>query len=133
MESKRQAKFARVIQKELGEIFQRDAAAMLPGILITITKVRVTSDLSLARTYISFFNSPESNTSLNTIRAQSREIRYKLGTRIKDQVRAIPALEFYVDDTNEYSERIDKIFDQINLNNPNPAPASGSGDEMDEK
>ncbi len=132
MESKRQAKFARVIQKELGEIFQRDAAAMLPGILITITKVRVTSDLSLARTYISFFNSPESTTSLNTIRAQSREIRYKLGTRIKDQVRAIPALEFYVDDTNEYSERIDKIFDQINLNNPNQAAAQ-AGDDMDEE
>ncbi len=129
MESKRQAKFARVIQKELGEIFQRDAAAMLPGILITITKVRVTSDLSLARTYISFFNSPESTTSLNTIRAQSREIRYKLGTRIKDQVRAIPALEFYVDDTNEYSERIDKIFDKINLNNLNPARAE-DGDEI---
>lgn len=129
MESKRQAKFARVIQKELGEIFQRDAAAMLPGILITITKVRVTSDLSLARTYISFFNSPESTTSLNTIRAQSREIRYKLGTRIKDQVRAIPALEFYLDDTNEYSERIDKIFDKINLNNLNPARAE-DGDEI---
>lgn len=132
MESKRQAKFARVIQKELGEIFQRDAAAMLPGILITITKVRVTSDLSLARTYISFFNSPESSISLNTIRAQSREIRYKLGTRIKDQVRAIPALEFYVDDTNEYSERIDKIFDQINLNTPNQADAQAA-DDMDEE
>ncbi len=131
MESKRQAKFARVIQKELGEIFQRDGSAMLPGILITITKVRVTSDLSLARTYISFFNSPDSNTSLNSIRSQSREIRYKLGTRIKDQVRAIPALEFYVDDTNEYSERIDKIFDQINLNSP--TPAAPAEEEMDEE
>ncbi len=114
MESKRQQKFARVIQKELGEIFQREAGTLLPGILVTITKVRVTSDLSLARTYISFFNSKDQQQSLSSIRAQAREIRYKLGTRIKDQVRAIPALEFYVDDTNEYSERIDHLFDQIN-------------------
>lgn len=130
MESKRQQKFARVIQKELGEIFQRDASTMLPGILVTITKVRVTSDLSTARTYISFFNSPDTEASVKAIRTQTREIRYKLGTRIKDQVRAIPALEFYVDDTNEYSERIDKIFDQINLNNP---PSAAAEEEMDEE
>lgn len=129
MESKRQQKFARVIQKELGDIFQREAGTLLPGILVTITKVRVTSDLSLARTYISFFNSKDQQQSLNSIRAQTREIRYKLGTRIKDQVRAIPALEFYVDDTNEYSERIDYLFDQINGQPGNEKEESSEPDQ----
>ena len=114
MESKRQQKFARVIQKELGELFQREGTNILPGVLMTITTVRVTSDLSLVRVYISFFNAPDNQIALNSVRAQTKEIRFKLGTRIKDQVRAIPAIEFYLDDTNEYSERIDKIFEQLN-------------------
>ncbi len=120
MESKRQQKFARVIQKDLGEIFQREGGTLLPGILITITRVRMTPDLALARVHISFFNSPDPASSLSSIRAQTREIRYKLGARIKDQVRAIPALEFFLDDTNEYAQRIDRIFDQIHSTQDKP-------------
>jgi ribosome-binding factor A len=113
MESKRQQKFAGVIQKDLAEIFQREAANLLPNVMVTITKVRVTSDLAIARVYLSFFNSTNNVLALNTIKAHAGEIRYKLGNRIKDQARIVPQLEFFVDDTNEYVERMDKIFDKI--------------------
>ncbi|MES2873472.1 MAG: 30S ribosome-binding factor RbfA [Bacteroidota bacterium] len=113
MESKRQQKFAGVIQKDLAEIFQREGANLLPNVMVTITKVRVTSDLAIARVYLSFFNSTNNALALNTIKAHAGEIRYKLGSRIKDQARIVPQLEFFVDDTSEYVERMDKIFDKI--------------------
>ena len=113
MESKRQQKFAGVIQKDLAEIFQREGANLLPNTMVTITKVRVTSDLAIARVYLSFFNITNHTLALNTIKAHSGEIRYKLGSRIRDQARIVPQLEFFVDDTSEYVERMDKIFDKI--------------------
>ncbi len=113
MESKRQQKFAGVIQKDLAEIFQREGMNLLPNIMVTITKVRVTPDLAIARVFLSFFNSNNNTLALNTIKAHSNEIRYKLGNRIKDQVRIVPHLEFFIDDTSEYVERMDKLFDKI--------------------
>ena len=113
MESKRQQKFSGVIQKDLAEIFQREGANLLPNVMVTITKVRVTSDLAIARVYLSFFNSTNNTLALNTIKAHAGEIRYKLGSRIKDQARIVPQLEFFVDDTSEYVERMDKIFDKL--------------------
>jgi ribosome-binding factor A len=113
MESKRQQKFAGVIQQDLAAIFQREGMAYLPNTLVTITKVRVTPDLAIARVFLSFFNNINVQQSLQTVKSHASEIRYKLGARIKDQVRVIPQLEFFVDDTNEYVERMDKIFDKI--------------------
>ncbi len=107
MESKRQQKFAGVIQKDLAEIFQREGSNLLPNVMVTITKVRVTSDLAIARVYLSFFNSSNNTLALNTIKAHAGEIRYKLGSRIKDQARIVPQLEFFVDDTSEYVERME--------------------------
>ena len=126
MESKRQQKFAGVIQKDLAEIFQREGMNLLPNIMITITKVRVTSDLAIARIYLSFFNSNNHVLALNTIKAHAGEIRYKLGNRIKDQARIVPQLEFFVDDTSEYVERMDKIFDKISKE---PRQPEESGEE----
>ena len=113
MESKRQQKFAGVIQKDLAAIFQREGMNYLPNTLVTITKVRVTPDLAIARIFLSFFNNQNAPQALNIIKAHASEIRYKLGSRIKDQARIVPQLEFFVDDTNEYVERMDKIFDKI--------------------
>lgn len=113
MESKRQQKFAGVIQKDLAEIFQREVSNFLPNVMVTITKVRVSPDLAIARVYLSFFNSNDNALAINTIKAHSSEIRYKLGNRIKDQVRIVPHLEFFLDDTSAYVEHMDKIFDQI--------------------
>jgi ribosome-binding factor A len=113
MESKRQQKFAGVIQQDLAEIFQREGMNFLPNTLVTITKVRVTPDLAIARVFLSFFNSVDAAASLSTVKAHASEIRYKLGVKIKNQVRVVPQLEFFVDDTNDYVEKMDQLFDQI--------------------
>jgi ribosome-binding factor A len=113
MESKRQQKFAGVIQEDLAQIFQREGMNFLPNTLVTITKVRVTPDLAIARVFLSFFNNENNQLALNTIKAHAAEIRYKLGARIKNQVRIVPQLEFFVDDTNAYVEKMDRLFDQI--------------------
>ncbi|MBD1385600.1 MAG: 30S ribosome-binding factor RbfA [Bacteroidota bacterium] len=113
MESKRQQKFAGVIQEDLAAIFQREGMNYLPHTLVTITKVRVTPDLAIARVFLSFFNNTDNQQALQVIKSHASEIRYKLGARIKDQVRIIPQLEFFVDDTSEYVERMEKIFDKI--------------------
>ncbi len=114
MESKRQQKFAGVIQQDLAAIFQREGNNYLPNTMVTITKVRVTPDLAIARIFLSFFGNANAQLALQTIKQHASEIRYKLGSRIKDQVRIIPQLEFFVDDTSEYVDRMDKIFDKLN-------------------
>jgi ribosome-binding factor A len=113
MESKRQQKFAGVIQQDLAEIFQREGMNFLPNIMVTITKVRVTPDLAIARVFLSFFNSADAAACLSTVKTHASEIRYKLGAKIKNQVRVVPQLEFFVDDTNDYVEKMDQLFDQI--------------------
>jgi len=120
MESKRQQKFAGVIQQDLATIFQREGMNLLPNTMITITKVRVTPDLAIARVFLSFFNTNNVQLALNTIKQHASEIRYKLGARIKDQVRIIPHLEFFIDDTSEYVERMDRIFDKISKEERQP-------------
>jgi ribosome-binding factor A len=114
MESKRQQKFAGVIQEDLAAILQREGSSYLPNTMVTITKVRVTPDLAIARVFLSFFSNNNNQLALQTIKQHASEIRYKLGSRIKDQVRVIPQLEFFIDDTSEYVDRMDKIFDKIN-------------------
>ena len=113
MESKRQQKFAGVIQQDLAEIFQREGMNFLPNTLVTITKVRVTPDLAIARVFLSYFNSTDAAASLSSVKVHASEIRYKLGAKIKNQVRVVPQLEFFVDDTNDYVEKMDQLFDQI--------------------
>jgi len=113
MESKRQQKFAGMLQEELAAIFQREGAAYLPNTLVTITKVRVSPDLAVAKVYVSFLNTSNTTLSVNTINSHTGEIRYKLGARIRHQARVVPTLTFFVDDTNEYVEHMDKLFDKI--------------------
>ena len=120
MESKRQQKFAGVIQEDLAAIFQREGMNYLPNTLVTITKVRVTPDLAIARIFLSFFNNSNMAQALHIIKSHASEIRYKLGARIKDQVRVVPQLEFFVDDTSEYVERMDKIFDKLSKEERQP-------------
>jgi ribosome-binding factor A len=127
MESKRQQKFAGLLQEELAAIFQREGAAYLPNTLVTITKVRVSPDLGVAKIYLSFFNTTNTSLSLATVNSHSSEIRYKLGSRIRHQARVIPTLSFFVDDTNEYVAHMDKIFDKLAKERP------ATDEETDEK
>lgn len=112
-ESKRQQRFAGVLQQDLAEMLQREGSSWAPGAFITVTRVRVTPDLSIARIYLSFINTSTAKTDLEKIKSKTSEIRYKLGQRIKDTARIVPQLEFFLDDTNEYVEHMDKLFDQI--------------------
>jgi ribosome-binding factor A len=113
MESKRQRKFAGMLQEELAAIFQREGAAYLPNTLVTITKVRVSSDLGVAKVYLSFLSTNNTALSIAEVNSHAGEIRYKLGARIRHQARIVPTLNFFLDDTNTYVEQMDKIFDKI--------------------
>ena len=119
-ESKRQQRFAGVIQQDLGELFQREGNAWAPGAFITVTRVRVTPDLAIARIYLSFLNTKQAKEDMANVKSHANEIRYKLGARIKNQARIVPHLEFFLDDTNEYVEHMDKLFDEISKESRQP-------------
>ncbi len=115
MESKRQIKFGKQIQKDLAEIFQKDPTHFFKSSLGTITDVSVSPDLGLARVYLSIFpitKAPEVFEHLNTIKS---EIRLKLGKKIGDRVRIIPELAFFHDDTEEKASKIDHLIDNLNI------------------
>lgn len=120
LESKRQQRFASVIQQDLAEMFQKEGASWAPGSFVTVTKVRVTPDLAIARIYLSFLNTSTAKSDLESIKEKTNQIRYKLGIRIKKQVRIVPQLEFFLDDTNEYVEHMDKIFEEISKESRQP-------------
>lgn len=120
MESKRQQKFAGVLQEELATIFQREGAEYLPNTLVTITKVRVSPDLAVAKVYLSFLSTNNTALSIATVNSHAGEIRYKLGARIRHQARVVPTLTFFLDDTNTYVEHMDKIFDKISRERKEP-------------
>lgn len=119
-ESKRQQRFAGVIQKDLAELFHREGNSWTAGNFITITRVRMTPDLSIARVFLSFLDSKNAVAGLASIQSHSNEIRYKLGARIKNHARIVPQLEFFIDDTNEYVSHMDKLFEEISKESRQP-------------
>lgn len=110
MESTRQQKIARLLQKELAEYFREHSMALLPGKLITVTVVRVSPDLGVARVYLSIFPVKDSEKPLDKIRAKAPSIRNNIGKRIKNQVRNIPEFIYYQDDSLDYIENIDNLL-----------------------
>ena len=110
MESTRQQKVSRLLQKDLGEIFQVESRNWFGNIMITVTKVLVTRDMSIAKIYLSLFATGDKEELLKNIRKHGNEIRYKLGKRIGKQVRVIPELHFYHDDSLDYIENIEKLL-----------------------
>jgi ribosome-binding factor A len=126
MESKRQAKFARQIQKDLSEIFQREGQRLLGMQFIGVTTVRVTPDLGYVKVYLTFLNEKDPNKALSLVRQYNKEIRTLLAARIKDSIRKIPELEFFYDDTMDFVERMDKVFEK--LHTP-PADNADSGEK----
>lgn len=110
MESTRQKKIARLLERDFGEIFQRMGKDHFPGALLSVTKVRVTPDLGIARVYISMFPVKDKNELLNWVRDQSAFVRNELAHRVRHQLRIVPELEFYVDDSLDYQENIEKLL-----------------------
>ncbi|WP_224485370.1 30S ribosome-binding factor RbfA [Robertkochia aurantiaca] len=108
METNRQKKIAGVLQKDLAEILQRVAAdAGLTGTLISVTKVNVTSDLSIGKVYISIFPHDKAKELLKELREIAPKIKHDLSQRTKNQLRRVPELQFYIDDSLEYIDRIE--------------------------
>jgi ribosome-binding factor A len=110
MESTRQQKIARLIQKDLSAIFQEQSRNHFIGSLITVTKVSVTKDLSLAKVYLSLFATKDKPALLEMIRTRTREVRHDLGTRVRNQLRVIPDLQFFLDDSLDYIDNIDHLL-----------------------
>jgi ribosome-binding factor A len=109
MENTRLQKIERLIQKDLGEIFQSQTRLMR-GVIVSVTKVRVSPDLSLAKAYLSIFPSEKSKDILENINRNKKSLRYELGLRIGKQVRRIPEIAFFIDDSMDYIENIDRLL-----------------------
>lgn len=110
METTRQNKISRLLQKELGEIFLLQTKAM-PGVLVSVSVVRISPDMSIARVYLSIFPSEKSSELIANINNNAKSIRYELGTRVRHQLRIIPELKFFVDDSLDYLEKIDSLLE----------------------
>ncbi len=109
METTRQNKISRLLQKELSEIFLAETRKM-PGVMVSVSVVRVTSDLSIARAYLSIFPTERSAEMLKSIQDNAKSIRYEMAQRVRFQLRKMPELHFYLDDSLDYAERIDELL-----------------------
>ena len=111
METTRQAKISRLLQKELSEIF-RQQTAKTHGVIVSVSAVRVTPDLSIARAYLSVFPTDKSAEMIENITNSAKTIRYELAQRVRFQLRKVPELQFYLDDSLDYAANIDSLLNQ---------------------
>lgn len=109
METTRQAKISRLIQKELSEIFRRQTAAT-HGVIVSVSAVRVSPDLSIAKAYLSVFPSDKAPEILENIKRSAKTIRYELAQKVRFQLRKTPELSFYLDDSLDYLDNIDRLL-----------------------
>jgi len=124
MENKRQLQVAKMLQKELADVFQKDARTILGNDWITITQIRMTADLGIAYVHVSFLLSKNKKLSLEILEENNKYIRQLLAQRIKNSVRSIPILQFFLDDSLEYATKMDELLDTLEI-----PPA----DEMEEE
>ncbi|HMV07856.1 MAG TPA: 30S ribosome-binding factor RbfA [Cyclobacteriaceae bacterium] len=113
--STRQLKFARLIQKEISDIFQRDKRGILDNAFITVAEVKVSPDLGVAKIYISMMLAKDKQATLEKINSRKGEIRKALGDKIRKQVRVIPELIFYLDEVEENAQRMDSLIKNLNI------------------
>ncbi|MDG1798769.1 MAG: 30S ribosome-binding factor RbfA [Flavobacteriales bacterium] len=108
--SVRQEKIASVIKKELGKYLQQNAIVVAKGAMVTVTVVRMSPDLSIAKVYISIFGGKNNNESFDNIVNQSKLIRHEISKIVRNQLRKMPELHFYRDDSFDYAQEIDKLL-----------------------
>ncbi len=113
LEGKRQKQVAGLLNKELSDIFQRLGISMMDGGMVSISGVKITPDLYEARVYLSFFKIPDSVATLKKIQERSWEIKKELTARVRHQLRSMPVLTFYIDDTLDYVEKMEELFKEI--------------------
>lgn len=110
METTRQQKISRLIQKISAEYFRLESQNLFNGAMITVTKVYVTKDLAIARLYLSLFTTKNKQELLHLVRQHSREVRKHIGNMARNQLRIIPELEFFEDDSLDYIDNIDRLL-----------------------
>lgn len=126
MESTRQKKVARLIQKELATLFQREFPHFLPNTLISINTVRMSPDLGFAKVFVSAVGEKKDDL-VEKLSEESRTIRHSLAKQIRNQVRVVPELAFFNDDTLDYASRIDDILSNLDIP---PAPDEDEEDDF---
>lgn len=115
MESRRQQQLARTLQQELSEVFKNEGTYLFQGAMVTIISTELTPDLRQARFYLSIYNSDDKDITLALIRNASKEIRYKLGKRIRNKVRLIPEVDFYLDSSLDKVFQMEEIFKDLDI------------------
>jgi ribosome-binding factor A len=119
MPTLRQNKVSRLIQKELAEIFQKEMRNAFGSGLISVTHVFMSPDMGFAKTYLSLFGVPDKEKMLSSIRKEVKEIRRALGVRVGKQLRIVPEIAFFVDDSADYADKMEKVFSSITIS-PEP-------------
>lgn len=130
LEGKRQKQVAAVLEKDLNEIFQRKGLTMIDGGMVSIAAVKITPDLFDARIYLSFFQVKDAVGTLNKIQEQAWEIKKELTARVRHQLRSMPQLTFYIDDTLDYVDKMEVLFKEIK-SAPPISPRGGGNPEDD--
>jgi ribosome-binding factor A len=110
MESTRQKKVSRLIQKEMADIFLRKGSELAHGKMISVTKVRISPDLSFAKVYISIYPSSGQEDVIKSVQDSSSRIRFEMGQKIRKQLRIVPEIAFFIDDSLDYIDNIDKLL-----------------------
>jgi ribosome-binding factor A len=111
MNATKNQKISRLIQKNLGEYFQQQARLILGNAtMVTVTVVRLSPDSGVAKIFLSLFGSSDKEKTLELIRSRAKEIRRELGIRVKNQIRKVPELIFYIDDSLDYAENIERLL-----------------------
>ena len=113
LEGKRQKQVASVLNKEMNDIFQRMGLSMIDGGMVSISSVKITPDLFDARIYLSFFQVKDNFAALKKIEEHAPQIKKELTSRVRHQLRSMPQLTFFIDDTLEYADKIEKLFKEI--------------------
>jgi ribosome-binding factor A len=129
MESKRQQKFSKLIQKDLADIFQKDARHFFGNTFITVTHVTMSPDLGFAKVFLSFLLTNDKKASLEQVNERKKDIRRILGNKIAKQVRVIPELAFFLDDSAEYASHMDKVISGLDI----PPPSEDQDKDQDDK
>ena len=119
MENKRQKQYAKLIHKDLGEIFQRNLPDLFKGAFATVTEVRVTPDLAIAKVFVSMLLAEDKQAIIDSVAERKSEIRRLLGNKIGKQVRVVPDLHFILDDLQDEASKMDKLIDGLEIP---PAP-----------
>ena len=112
-EGKRQKQIGGLIQEEINNIFQRLGLNFIDGGMVSVSSVKITPDLLEARIYLSIFNAPDNKIALKKIEERAWEIKKELSSRVKNQLRRIPELKFFLDDTLDHVFKMEELFKQI--------------------